>query len=122
MAAARRPGIAKVAAAKRSGRAESGLFGHLHEKSISHTLTMRKRATQTRFQSEGPSVGAPWLRLVFDIRARSPLVGKAVSKAPSAPDQTPRPRLFLQLGLVSEGGFEPPRAMRPLGPQPSAST
>ena len=24
--------------------------------------------------------------------------------------------------FVSEGGFEPPRAMRPLGPQPSAST
>ncbi len=23
---------------------------------------------------------------------------------------------------MSEGGFEPPRAMRPLGPQPSAST
>src|SRR5262245_44591648 len=34
-------------------------------------------------------------------------------------------RGFLYLGsslVVSEGGFEPPRAMRPLGPQPSAST
>src|SRR5207237_1179840 len=31
-----------------------------------------------------------------------------------------RATIFL-LALVSEGGFEPPRAIRPLGPQPSAS-
>jgi hypothetical protein len=43
------------------------------------------------------------------------------SKAPEA-EMASGLLSFLLVGGVSEGGFEPPRPIRPLGPQPSAST